>query len=245
YQRRVADMLQHELHPSRLARFIDKQRVFCLVCKDWFAGGRKAWTKYSAIRTTLDLPDVTAKRLLRELCETDGLLERYRDYYYPTEGGAQLWAGWQGIVMDPLPVQRVPQTRLTDDTDIAELAQHIATIDQTPRTYPLYAHDLNLALRELFIVQVAGASLQAESIRDGDLLLVKRFSGERPADGRLVLAGVRTPEATHTVIRHYHHDPTTGMVELRPPAPQHVSLYVAEEDVLIFGTPIRVIRELG
>lgn len=243
FQNALKALVQKEMGAQRHTMILRKKQSFDLICATWFDSGYKNRTSYSEIQDKLGIPKVGISRCISELSEDD-LLDQVNGVYEPSEDGLRLWAEQKGIVLTPETVLLLPLSTVAAGMSVTEAEEIVAGTHDSERTYPVFFRDHPRNPEELFVLRVDGDSMRDAHILHGDLLLVSRFPGGWPSNGQMTIAGIRMPNQTLDLTVKHFYRAAKERIELRPANPDYTSIFADEEDVLIFGTPIRVIREL-
>ncbi len=88
---------------------------------------------------------------------------------------------------------------------------------------------------DIYALRVSGSSMIDDGIRDGDIIIIKRAIGAE--QGQTVIALVN---GEATVKRFYR---KKGEIELRPANPRMKSIFVNEEEIIVQGIVVGLIRE--
>ncbi len=91
---------------------------------------------------------------------------------------------------------------------------------------------------DTFVLMVKGDSMQGDHVLDGDYVIVERRPSAR--DGDMVVALVRNYEAT---LKRYHRD--RGKIHLEPANPAYPVMVYDEEDVVVQGVVVGILRKYG
>src|SRR6185436_17019264 len=91
--------------------------------------------------------------------------------------------------------------------------------------------------RDTYVLQVKGASMIDEQIRDGDYVIVEYRQAAR--DGEMVIALL---EGENVTLKKLYREPA-GIVRLQPANAAMKPIFVGEEDVRVQGVVIGVLRK--